>query len=60
MERNRPSYPFIWLQGRGWWFKMFGEVFGPYERARDARFSLALARYLRERDLERRSRPARL
>lgn len=53
MRGNRkPHHPFVWFENGGWWFKMFGECFGPYCDLADARYQLlviqGLSRQLRE------------
>ena len=46
-------YPFVWHEKGGWWFKIFGECFGPYDLPSDARYNLetiaVLGRYLDEK-----------
>ena len=32
--------PFIWFERGGWWFKAFGECFGPYKDQLEARYNL--------------------
>lgn len=48
----RLHYPFIWFETGGWWFKAFGECFGPYQDPLDARYNLlviqGLSQQLRE------------
>lgn len=45
-------HPFIWFETDGWWFKAFGECFGPYQNPLDARYNLlviqGLSQQLRE------------
>jgi hypothetical protein len=45
-------HPFVWFEKGGWWFKMFGECFGPYRDLLDARYNLlviqGLSQQLRE------------
>ncbi len=45
------QHPFVWFENGGWWFKTFGECFGPYEDIADARHQLlviqGLSRQLR-------------
>ena len=26
----KSQHPFVWFEESGWWFKVFGECFGPY------------------------------
>jgi hypothetical protein len=33
-------HPFVWFENGGWWFKIFGECFGPYWELVDARYNL--------------------
>lgn len=41
MRRNRKLHqPFVWFENGGWWFKIFGECFGPYWKLVDARYNL--------------------
>ncbi len=46
------QHPFVWFEQGGWWFKVFGECFGPYQELREARYNLlviqGLSRQLRE------------
>jgi len=57
-EKNRTSYPFVWFDRTGWWFKAFDECFGPYARPAEARHNLlviqGLSRQL-QHELQRRS-----
>lgn len=46
VDTQRRRYPWIWFERGGWWFKIFGEVFGPFASAARARDSLGLARQL--------------
>lgn len=45
------QHPFVWFENGGWWFKTFGECFGPYQDIADARHQLlviqGLSRQLR-------------
>jgi hypothetical protein len=45
-------HPFVWFEKGGWWFKIFGECFGPYRDLLDARYHLlviqGLSQQLRE------------
>ncbi len=45
-------HPFVWFEKGGWWFKIFGECFGPYRDLLDARYNLlviqGLSQQLRE------------
>jgi hypothetical protein len=34
------QHPFIWFERGGWWFKVFGEGFGPYPDLVEARYHL--------------------
>ncbi|MBK8753599.1 MAG: hypothetical protein IPL99_18965 [Candidatus Competibacteraceae bacterium] len=42
----RINHPFIWFETDGWWFKAFGECFGPYKNLLEARYSLLVMRGL--------------
>ncbi len=48
----RINHPFIWFETDGWWFKVFGECFGPYKNLIEARYNLlvihGLSQQLRE------------
>jgi len=46
VDTGRRRYPFIWFERGGWWFKIFGEVFGPFANATRAHDSFVLARRL--------------
>lgn len=52
--RTRYSFhhPFVWYENGGWWFKVFGECFGPYQSLIEARHHFlvikGLSRQLRE------------
>lgn len=46
VDTMRRAYPYIWYERGGWWFKIFGEVFGPFGSAAGAHESLGLARRL--------------
>ncbi len=52
--RTRYSFhhPFVWFENGGWWFKIFGECFGPYQSLLEARHHFlvikGLSRQLRE------------
>jgi hypothetical protein len=53
MRGNRkPHHPFVWFENGGWWFKIFGQCFGPYWDLADARYQLlviqGLSQQLRE------------
>jgi hypothetical protein len=37
---HKPQYRFIWFERDGWWFKVFGECFGPYPELHEARYNL--------------------
>ncbi len=43
MSNDGGYCPFIWFERGSWWFRMFGERFGPYVRLADARHCLRLA-----------------
>ena len=43
---DRTCYPFVWFDGDGWWFKVFDECFGPYDRPEDARHNLLVIQCL--------------
>lgn len=49
-DKRASYYPYVWYEHGGWWFKIFGECFGPYDLPADARYNLqaiaALGRYL--------------
>ena len=36
VDTMRRAYPYIWYERGGWWFKIFGEVFGPFGSAAGA------------------------
>jgi hypothetical protein len=36
------QHRFIWFEQDGWWFKVFGECFGPYPELREARYNLSV------------------
>ncbi len=50
--RYKFHHPFVWFEHGGWWFKVFGECFGPYSGMSEARHSLlviqGLSQQLRE------------
>jgi hypothetical protein len=35
------KHPFVWFERGGWWFKILGECFGPYQDRIEARFNCA-------------------
>lgn len=37
---HKLQYRFIWFERDGWWFKVFGECFGPYPELPEARYNL--------------------
>lgn len=49
---QKPQHRFIWFEQDGWWFKVFGECFGPYPELGEAHYNLlviqGLSRQLRE------------
>lgn len=32
--------PLVWFERGGWWFKVLGECFGPYQDVLEARYNL--------------------
>lgn len=38
--RYKFHHPFVWFENGGWWFKVFGECFGPYQGLIEARYNL--------------------
>ena len=48
----KSQHPFVWFEESGWWFKVFGECFGPYPELTEARYNLlviqGLSQQLRE------------
>ncbi len=36
----KSQHPFVWFEESGWWFKVFGECFGPYPELPEARYNL--------------------
>ncbi|MDQ5909073.1 MAG: hypothetical protein QG599_1167 [Pseudomonadota bacterium] len=42
------GHPFVWFEDGGWWFKVFGESFGPYRDLADARYQLLVIEGLRQ------------
>ncbi len=34
------KHPFVWFERGGWWFKILGECFGPYQDRIEARYNL--------------------
>ena len=47
MRINRKLHqPFVWFENGGWWFKIFGECFGPYWELVDARYYLLVVQGL--------------
>lgn len=50
MRSNRKlHHPFVWFENGGWWFKIFGERFGPYWELVDARYNLLVIHGLSKR-----------
>lgn len=39
-DHHKLQHPFVWFESGGWWFKTFGECFGPYRDMTDARYQL--------------------
>ncbi len=46
---HKLHHPFIWFENGGWWFKIFGECFGPYWDLADARYQLLVIQGLSQR-----------
>lgn len=48
----KSQHSFVWFENSGWWFKAFGECFGPYSELVEARYNLlvieGLSQQLRE------------
>ena len=48
----KSQHSFVWIENSGWWFKAFGECFGPYSELVEARYNLlvieGLSQQLRE------------
>ncbi len=42
------GHPFVWFEDGGWWFKIFGESFGPYRELAEARYQLLVIEGLRQ------------
>jgi len=40
------QHAFVWFERGGWWFKVFGECFGPYPNPIEARYYLQVIRGL--------------
>ena len=38
--RYKFHHPFVWFENGGWWFRVFGECFGPYQGLIEARYNL--------------------
>ncbi|MFO1370880.1 MAG: hypothetical protein U1F42_00190 [Candidatus Competibacteraceae bacterium] len=39
-SNHKTQHSFIWFTDGGWWFKVFGECFGPYRDLGEARYNL--------------------
>ncbi len=46
---HKLHHPFVWFENGGWWFKTFGERFGPYQDPIEARYNLLVIQGLSSR-----------